>query len=34
MPMAERSMAVSADTKIEPGEQKLQVGLAMVFELL
>ncbi|MDQ3482661.1 MAG: SIMPL domain-containing protein [Pseudomonadota bacterium] len=33
MPMAERSMAVSADTKIEPGEQKLQVGLAMVFEL-
>lgn len=33
MPMAERSMAVSADTKIEPGEQKLQVSLAMVFEL-
>ena len=34
MPMAERAMAVSAaDTKIVPGEQKLQVTLAMVFEL-
>ena len=34
MPMAERAMAVqAADTKIVPGEQKLQVTLAMVFEL-
>jgi len=29
--MAERSQA--ADTRIVPGEQKLQVSLAMVFEL-
>ena len=34
MPMAERAMAMgAADTKIVPGEQKLQVALAMVFEL-
>lgn len=34
MPMAERAvMAQAADTKIVPGEQKLQVTLAMVFEL-
>ncbi len=35
MPMAERGMAVgsAADTKIVPGEQKLQVTLAIVFEL-
>lgn len=34
MPMAERAMMASAPvTKIEPGEQKLQVSLAMVFEL-
>ena len=34
MPMAERAMmAQSADTKIMPGEQELQVSLAMVFEL-
>jgi uncharacterized protein YggE len=35
MPMAERAMAVggAADTKIVPGEQKLQVTLAIVFEL-
>ena len=34
MPMAERGMmAQAADTKIEPGEQKLEVSLAMVFEL-
>ena len=35
MPMAERGMvmAQAADTKIEPGEQKLQVSLSMVFEL-
>lgn len=34
MPMAERAMAVgAADTKIVPGEQKLQVTLAMMFEL-
>ena len=32
MPVAERSMAM-ADTKIVPGEQKLQVSVAMVFEL-
>ena len=31
MAMAERSQA--ADTKIDPGVQKLQVNLAMVFEL-
>ena len=34
MPMAERGMVMqAADTKIEPGEQKLQVNLSMVFEL-
>ncbi len=34
MPVAERSMAMgAADTKIVPGEQKLQVSLSMVFEL-
>lgn len=35
MPMAERGMvmAQAADTRIEPGEQKLQVNLSMVFEL-
>ena len=33
MPVAERSMAASADTKIVPGEQKLQVSVSMVFEL-
>lgn len=33
MPMAERAMMAQADTKIVPGEQKLQVSLAMVFEL-
>jgi len=34
MPYAERAMAASAPaTKIEPGEQKLQVNLSMVFEL-
>ena len=34
MPYAERAMAASApSTKIEPGEQKLQVNLSMVFEL-
>lgn len=34
MPMAERAvMAQAADTKIVPGEQKLEVSLAMVFEL-
>jgi uncharacterized protein YggE len=34
MPMAERMVATGgADTKIVPGEQKLQVTLAMVFEL-
>jgi len=35
MPMAERAMAVSAVSKTEivPGDQKLQVSLAMVFEL-
>ena len=33
MPVAERSMAASADTKIVPGEQKLQVTVSMVFEL-
>ena len=34
MPMAERSMAASvADTKIVPGEQKLQATVSMVFEL-
>jgi len=35
MPMAERAVAVSAVSKTEivPGDQKLQVSLAMVFEL-
>jgi len=34
MPYAERAMAASAPaTKIEPGEQKLEVNLSMVFEL-
>jgi len=34
MPYAERAMAASApSTKIEPGEQKLEVNLSMVFEL-
>lgn len=34
MPYAERAMAMgAADTKIAPGEQKLEVSLAMVFEL-
>jgi uncharacterized protein YggE len=32
-PMAVMEMARSADTKIVPGEQKLQVTLAMTFEL-
>lgn len=33
MPMAVRAMSAEADTKIEPGEQKLEVNLSMVFEL-
>jgi len=34
VPMYARAeMAQAADTKVEPGEQKLQVNLAMVFEL-
>lgn len=34
MPMADRAMASSAPaTKIEPGEQKLEVSVSMVFEL-
>lgn len=33
MPMMMRAEAASADTKIDPGEQKLQVTLAMTFEL-
>jgi hypothetical protein len=33
MPMMARAEMQSADTKIEPGEQKLQVTLAMTFEL-
>lgn len=33
MPMAERAMVAQADTEIVPGEQKLEVSLAMVFEL-
>lgn len=33
MPMAERSMAAQADSKIVPGEQKLQVTVSMVFDL-
>ena len=33
MPMYARAEAAQADTKIVPGEQKLQVSLAMTFEL-
>jgi uncharacterized protein YggE len=33
MPVMERMAVQAADTKIDPGEQKLQVNLAMVFEL-
>ena len=33
MPMAERAVAQAVDTKIVPGEQQLQVALAMVVEL-
>lgn len=33
MPMYARAAEVGADTKVEPGEQKLQVNLAMTFEL-
>ncbi|CAA9514063.1 MAG: Outer membrane protein [uncultured Sphingomonas sp.] len=33
MVMMERGMAASADTKIDPGEQKLEVTLAITFEL-
>lgn len=33
MPMMMRAEAASADTKIDPGEQKLQVTLAMTFAL-
>ena len=33
MPMAERSVMAAAKTEILPGDQKLQVSLAMVFEL-
>ena len=33
MPMMAEARAQSADTKIDPGEQKLQVNLAMTFEL-
>ena len=33
MIVAERSLSMAADTKIVPGEQKLQVTLSMVFEL-
>jgi uncharacterized protein YggE len=33
VPMMEARMAQAADTKIEAGEQKLQVNLAMTFEL-
>lgn len=33
MPMAMRASADAASTKIDPGEQKLQVTLAMTFEL-
>ena len=33
MPMYARAEAAQADTKIMPGEQKLQVNLAMTFEL-
>jgi uncharacterized protein len=33
MPMVREAMAQAADTKIDPGEQKLEVNLAMTFEL-
>ena len=33
MPYMRAEMAQAADTKIDPGEQKLQVGVAMSFEL-
>ena len=33
MPVMERAVAMGADTKIVPGEQTLQVTLAMTFEL-
>ena len=33
MPMYARAQAADAKTEIEPGEQKLQVSLAMTFEL-
>jgi uncharacterized protein YggE len=33
MPMMMEARAQSADTKIVPGEQKLQIALSMVFEL-
>ncbi len=33
MPMMAQVRAEAADTKIDPGEQKLQVNLAMTFEL-
>jgi len=33
MPMYARAEAAQAKTEIEPGEQKLQVNLAMTFEL-
>ncbi|QNM81946.1 SIMPL domain-containing protein [Sphingomonas sabuli] len=34
MPYAAMARAQSADTKIEPGEQKLEISVAMAFELL
>ena len=33
MPMVREALAQAADTKIDPGEQKLEVNLAMTFEL-
>jgi len=33
MPMAVRAMSDASETRIEPGEQKLEVNLSMVFEL-
>jgi uncharacterized protein YggE len=33
MPMMMEARAQSASTKIDPGEQKLQVNLAVTFEL-
>jgi uncharacterized protein YggE len=33
MPMAVQRMSANAETRIDPGEQKLEVNLAMVFEL-